>query len=120
MGTLPVTINGLVNKVGVDEEAANFTAPLGTTIGMPDCSCIWPILLASFYVNATGTPWGVSEYMLLCFMASVLSLGTAGVPGIGAVMSVTLLNASNLPVAAAREILYSLTALCLLQDNTIS
>ena len=100
VGTLPVTISGLTKKVGVDDEVANFTAPLGTTIGMPGCSCIWPILLAIFYVNATGTQWGISEYMLMCFMALVLSLGSAGVPGIGVVMSVTLFNALNLPVAA--------------------
>lgn len=100
VGTLPVTISGLTKKVGVDEEVANFTAPLGTTIGMPGCSCVWPILLAIFYVNATGIQWGISEYMMMCFMALVLSLGSAGVPGIGVVMSVTLFNALNLPVAA--------------------
>ncbi len=55
---MPITIDRLIRKVGVDEEVANFTAPLGTTIGMAGCTCVWPILLAMFYLNATGQSWG--------------------------------------------------------------
>lgn len=65
----------LIRKVGVDEEVANFTAPLGTTIGMAGCTCVWPILLAMFYLNATGQSWGVSQYLVMCFMCLVLSIG---------------------------------------------
>ncbi|WP_346907275.1 dicarboxylate/amino acid:cation symporter [Faecalicatena orotica] len=100
VGSLPVTIEGLTKKVGVDEEVANFTAPLGTTIGMPGCTCIWPVLLVLFYVNAAGLDWGVGEYVILAFMTLVLSLGGAGVPGIGVVSAVALFSAMNLPVAA--------------------
>lgn len=100
VGSLPVTIEGLTKKAGVDEEVANFTAPLGTTIGMPGCTCIWPVLLVLFYVNAAGLDWGVGEYVILAFMTLVLSLGGAGVPGIGVVSAVALFSAMNLPVAA--------------------
>ena len=78
VGTMPITIDRLIRKVGVDEEVANFTAPLGTTIGMAGCTCVWPILLAMFYLNATGQSWGVSQYLVMCFMCLVLSLGSAG------------------------------------------
>ncbi len=40
VGTMPITIDRLIRKVGVDEEVANFTAPLGTTIGMAGCTCM--------------------------------------------------------------------------------
>lgn len=100
VGSLPVTIEGLTKKVGVDEEVANFTAPLGTTIGMPGCTCVWPVLLVLFYVNAAGLDWGAADYLVLAFMTLVLSLGGAGVPGIGVVSAVALFSAVNLPVAA--------------------
>ena len=99
VGTLPVTTNTLIKNIGVKEEVANFTAPLGTTIGMPGCTCIWPILLVIFYVNAVGLSWGVGDYIVLALLALVLSLGSAGVPGIAIVSAVGLFSALNLPVA---------------------
>ena len=100
VGSLPITIDRLIHKVGVDEEVANFTAPLGTTIGMAGCTCIWPILLAMFYLNATGQHWDLSQYLIMCFMCLVLSMGSAGMPGIGVVTAVSLFSAVNLPIAA--------------------
>lgn len=79
--------------------SANFTAPLGTTIGMAGCTCVWPILLAMFYLNATGQSWGVSQYLVMCFMCLVLSLGSAGMPGVGVITAVSLFSAVNLPIA---------------------
>ena len=100
VGTLPVSIAALREKVGVDDEVANFTAPLGTTIGMPGCTCIWPVLLAIFYVNAVDLGWGVSDYLVLALLTLILSLGSAGVPGIAVVSSIAVFSAVNLPVAA--------------------
>ena len=99
VGTLPVTIKN-VEDLGVSDEVANFTAPLGTTIGMPGCTCIWPILLAIFYVNATGLNWGVGEYIILAVLTLILSFGSAGVPGIAVVSSISLFSVLGLPVAA--------------------
>ena len=110
VGTLPVTIKN-VKDLGVNDEVANFTAPLGTTIGMPGCTCIWPILLAIFYVNATGLNWGVGEYVILAILTLILSLGSAGVPGIAVVSSISLFSVIGLPVAAV---------ILLMPINTIS
>ena len=110
IGTLPVTIKNL-EDLGVDEEVSNFTAPLGTTIGMPGCTCIWPILLAIFYVNAVGLNWGVGDYIILAVLTLVLSFGSAGVPGIAIVSSISLFSVLGLPVAAV---------ILLMPINTIS
>ena len=99
VGTLPVNINCL-KKVGVDEEVANFTAPLGTTVGMPACTCIWPVLLVIFYVHAAGISWGIGDYILLAVLALLLSFGSAGVPGIAVVSAIALFNVLGLPTAA--------------------
>ena len=99
VGTLPVTIKNL-GEAGVSDEVSNFTAPLGTTIGMPGCTCIWPILLAIFYVNAVGLNWGVSDYIILGVLTLLLSFGSAGVPGIAVVSSIALFSVLKLPIAA--------------------
>lgn len=100
VGTLPVSIETLTKNVGVKEEIANFTAPLGTTIGMPGCTCVWPVLLVIFYVHASGLNWNVSNYVLLAILTLLLSIGSAGVPGIAVVSAVGLFSALDLPIAA--------------------
>ena len=111
VGTLPININCLNTQVGVDEEIANFTAPLGTTIGMPGCTAIWPTLLAIFFVNATGLSWGASDYVMLAVMAVFLSFGSAGVPGIAVVSAIALFSMLDMPIAAV---------ILLMPINTIS
>ena len=111
VGTLPVTISNLKDRVGVSEKVADFTAPLGTTIGMPGCTGVWPVLLAVFYVNATGLQWGIGEYAILGLVALFLSVGSAGVPGIAVVSAVALFNALGLPIGAV---------ILLLPINTVS
>lgn len=100
VGTLPVTTGCLIKRVGVEEEVANFTAPLGTTMGMAGCTCVWPILLVMFYINATGLTWSPSQYIIMAFMCMVLSLGSAGMPGVGVITAVSMFSAVNLPIAA--------------------
>lgn len=100
IGTLPVTVQNLEERVGVEERIANFTAPLGTTIGMPGCTAVWPVLLALFFVNATGLDWGVANYVELALIGWFLSVGSAGVPGIAVVSAIALFNALGLPVSA--------------------
>ena len=100
VGTMPITQDRLVNRIGIDEAIANFTTPLSTTLGMAGGTCIWPILLVLFYINATGATWDAGQYLIMCFMCLVLSLGSAGMPGVGVVTAVSMFSAVGLPVAA--------------------
>ncbi len=100
VGTLPVTVRTLKDNVGVSEEVANFTSSLGTTIGMPGCTCIWPILLVLFFVHATGIQWTAADYIQLAIVTLLLSVGSAGVPGIAVVSAIGLFGAIGLPVGA--------------------
>lgn len=51
VATLPLSIRQL-GTVGVGADVANFTTPIGTTIGMPGCAGVWPMLSAVFTINA--------------------------------------------------------------------
>jgi hypothetical protein len=98
IGSLPVTTAQLTRKVGVHTEIAHFTAPLGTTIGMPGCAGIWPILIAVWGINAYGISYSVGDYVVLAILGVVVSVGTAGVPGAATVAAATVLSAANLPL----------------------
>ena len=97
-GTLPVTTRILTDRIGVSPEVANFTAPLGTTIGMPGCAGIWPVLTAIYGVHGLGLNYTVKDYVILAVMALFVSLGTAGVPGTATVVTASVLTAVGLPL----------------------
>jgi len=97
VGTLPLTLDAL-RRLGVPDRVASFTAPLGTTIGMPGCAGIWPITVAVFAINALGIPYGVGDYVMLVGLGLLVSLGTAGVPGTAIITATAVLTAAGLPV----------------------
>jgi uncharacterized protein len=98
VGTLPVTTGALTQRIGVPGDIAGFTAPLGTTIGMPGCSGVWPIIVAVFAINALGIDYGIVDYLVLILIALLVSFGTAGVPGTATVTATTVLVAAGLPL----------------------
>lgn len=97
-GTLPVTTSLLTSRIGVPADVAGFTAPLGTTIGMPGCAGVWPMILAVFAVNGLGLDYGLGDYALLVLLGLLVSIGTAGVPGTATVTATTVLAAAGLPL----------------------
>jgi Na+/H+-dicarboxylate symporter len=98
IGTLPLTIATLTRRIGVSDEVAGFTAPIGTTIGMPGCAGIWPTLVAVFSVNALGIDYTPLDYVVLVVLGLLVSLGTAGVPGTAIITATAVLTAVGLPV----------------------
>jgi Na+/H+-dicarboxylate symporter len=98
VGTLPVTIKALTEKLGVSPEVANFTAPLGTTIGMPGCAGVWPILVAIYGINGLGIHYSFQDYIMLAVLGLFVSLGTAGVPGTATIVTASVLTAVGLPL----------------------
>lgn len=97
-GTLPVTTGILTKKIGIGEKIADFTAPLGTTIGMPGCAGIWPILTAIYGINGLGIHYEIKDYILLAVISLFVSLGTAGVPGTATITTASVLTAVGLPL----------------------
>jgi Na+/H+-dicarboxylate symporter len=97
-GTLPLSTGILVRKVGIDPKVANFTAPLGTTIGMPGCAGIWPVLIAIYGIHGLGINYGIKDYLLLVIISLFVSLGTAGVPGTATITTASVLTAMGLPL----------------------
>ena len=81
MGTLPVTIDALTKRLGVNNVTANFVASFGTTAGMQGCAGLFSSMLVVFIANASGTPIDITFIIMAVIVITVGSFGIAGVPG---------------------------------------
>ena len=81
LGTLPVTIEALTDKQGVEEGVASFTASLGANMGMNGCAGIYPALMAVTIANMANVEMNASFYAMLLVVITISSLGIAGLPG---------------------------------------
>lgn len=81
LGTLPVTINNLVEKQGVDESVSSFAASLGANMGMNGCAGIYPALMAVTIANMAGIEMNATFYAMLFIVITIGSIGIAGLPG---------------------------------------
>ena len=81
LGTLPVTIEALTDKQGVEEGVASFTASLGANMGMNGCAGIYPALMAVTVANMAGVEMNASFYAMLLVVITISSVGIAGLPG---------------------------------------
>lgn len=89
LGTLPVTIETLTDKVGVENGIASFVGSLGSNMGMNGCAAIYPALMAVTLANMSGTKMDISFYGMLIVIIVIGSLGIAGLPG-SATMAVSV------------------------------
>ena len=93
VGTIPVTVNQLTKKLGVNEDIAAFGASLGANLGMPGCAGVWPTLLAVFTIHLLGIDYTPVQYAFLVVLAVVVSIGTVGVPGTATITATALFAA---------------------------
>lgn len=84
--TLPLNKNTTINELGVSDEIASFTLPLGMTINM-DGTAIIQVIVASSGYNVTFTSMAI-----IAILALIASVGTPATPGAGAVILFTILT----------------------------
>ena len=97
MGTLPVTIETLEKEVGVSSPTANFTATLGTTIGMNGCAGVFPAVIAIMIANMNGIAITPVFLISLITVIALGSFGMAGVPGTAYIAATVVLGGMGLP-----------------------
>lgn len=81
LGTLPVLIETLDKKFGIDEGVASFVGSLGSNMGMNGCAGIYPALVVVMLGQMTGIEMNLSFYIMLAIVIAVSSFGIAGLPG---------------------------------------
>ena len=95
--TMPVTLRTVKDKLGVDNKVASFAVPLGTTINM-DGTAIMQGVATVFIAQFYGIDLSVNAYLMVILTATMVSIGAAGVPGVGIVMLSMVLAQAGLPV----------------------
>ncbi len=96
-GTLPVSMDVAERKMGISKGVYSFTLPLGATINM-DGTAIYQGVCVLFIGFAVGAPLNFSQQMTVILTAVLASVGTAGVPGSGAIMLMMVLNSVGMAV----------------------
>lgn len=95
--TIPVTLETVERRHGVSGSVASFTVPLGATVNM-DGTAIMQGVATVFIANVYGVDLGLGHFVTVILMATLASIGTAGVPSAGLVMLAMVLEQVGLPV----------------------
>ncbi|OOB79841.1 MAG: sodium:dicarboxylate symporter [Epulopiscium sp. Nele67-Bin002] len=95
--TIPMSIETLSTKLGVSKRISSFTIPLGATINM-DGTAIMQGVAVIFTAQAFGIELGMAELLTVIFTATMASIGTAGVPGVGLITLSMVFASVGLPL----------------------
>ncbi|MYM59249.1 cation:dicarboxylase symporter family transporter [Vibrio sp. OCN044] len=95
--TIPVSMETAKNRMGVDNRISSFTIPLGATVNM-DGTAIMQGVATAFIAQAFNIDLTMGDYLMVILTATLASIGTAGVPGVGLVMLAMVLNQVGLPL----------------------
>ena len=95
--TMPITMSTVQNKLGVNSRIASFSVPLGATINM-DGTAIMQGVATVFIAQFYGIVLTPDQFLMVILTATLASIGTAAVPGVGLIMLTMVLGQVGLPV----------------------
>lgn len=102
--TMPVTLETVTKRLGVHNNVGSFTVPLGATINM-DGTAIMQGVATVFIAQVYSIDLTLVDYLMVILTATLASVGTAGVPGVGMIMLAMVLSQVGLPVGGIQLIL---------------
>ena len=128
--TLPLNKKTTVEEMGVDDQIASFTLPLGMTVNM-DGTAIMQVIAALFVAVSSGYDVTFANMAVIAVLALIASVGTPAAPGAGAVILFTILTgmgytndaallAYSLILAINRPIEMLVTSLNVVGDSSTS
>jgi L-cystine uptake protein TcyP (sodium:dicarboxylate symporter family) len=98
-GTIPLTVETQITKLGVPEGHANLAASLGTSIGQNGCAGIYPAMVAVMIAPSLGIdPLSIGFLVKLIVITAISSFGIAGVGGGATFAALTVLSSLGFPV----------------------
>ena len=95
--TLPLTMDCLTNRAGVDRRIGNFVLPLGATVNM-DGTALYESVAVIFIAELMGIDLTVGMQIVIFITASLAAVGAAAIPGAGLVTMGIVLTAAGLPL----------------------
>jgi proton glutamate symport protein len=94
--TLPVNMRVGEERLGCSKETTSFILPLGATINM-DGTALYQGVAAVFIAQVYGFDLTIAQQLTVVLTATLASIGTAPVPGVGIVMLIIVLRAIGVP-----------------------
>lgn len=95
--SIPIVMQTVENRLGVSNTIASFIIPLGATVNM-DGTAIMQGVATVFIAHVYHITLGIHAYAMVVVMATLASIGTAGVPGVGLITLAMVLGQVGLPV----------------------
>jgi Na+/H+-dicarboxylate symporter len=93
--TLPATMDCVTENLGVSKRIASFTLPLGATINM-DGTSLYQAVSVLFLAQMHLVDLTIADQLTIVVMATLISIGTAPVPGVGLIMLIIVLESVGL------------------------
>ncbi len=102
--TLPVTMECCRDRLGVSDQITSFVCPLGATINMGG-TALYQAVAATFIAQLYGIPLSLFDQVTIVLLATLIAVGSPGVPGGSIVMMVIVLEAIHVPAEGIAVIL---------------
>ncbi len=102
--SLPLTMEAVENRLHVPAYVSSFVLPLGATINQ-NGTALYQAVAAVFIAQIYGLPLTLAGQATIVLMATLASIGTAGVPSAGTVTLTMILAAINVPLEGLALIL---------------
>ena len=102
--TLPVSMECCQDNLGISKSITSFVLPLGATVNM-DGTAMLQGIAAVFIAQVYGIPLDLGQQLTIVVMATMASIGTAPVPGVGIIMLIIILRSVGIPESGIALIL---------------
>ena len=97
--TLPITLRCTEQHLHVKKDIANFVVPLGATMNM-DGTALYEAAAALFVARLAGIELDIASQMIIFFVAMLGAIGAPGIPSVGMLSMVLVLESVGLPTEA--------------------
>ena len=97
--TLPVTLRCTEQHLHVRKDIAGFVVPLGATVNM-DGTALYEAAAALFVARLAGIELDLASQMIIFFVAMLGAIGAPGIPSVGMLSMVLVLESVGLPTEA--------------------
>jgi Na+/H+-dicarboxylate symporter len=97
--TLPVTLRCTEQHLHVKKDIAGFVVPLGATVNM-DGTALYEAAAALFVARLAGIELDLASQMIIFFVAMLGAIGAPGIPSVGMLSMVLVLESVGLPTEA--------------------
>jgi Na+/H+-dicarboxylate symporter len=97
--TLPVTLRCVEQHLHVKKDIANFVVPLGATVNM-DGTALYEAAAALFIARLAGIELDLAHQLIIFFIAMLGAIGAPGIPSVGMLSMVLVLQSVGLPTEA--------------------